>query len=163
LARAVVDRTARGAPVCAALEYRGMSGSSRAATVEIVVPFHDLDPVGIVWHGNYAKYFELARCELLKGFDYNYDRMLESGYLWPVIDLRIRYVQMLRFEQRVRVTATLREWEYRMVIDYLVVDAVSGARMTKGQTVQVAVEAKSNELCLMSPPVLFEKLGVPRP
>jgi acyl-CoA thioester hydrolase len=136
---------------------------THSATVELCVPFHDLDPAGIVWHGHYAKYFELARCEMLKRFDYNYDRMLESGFIWPVVDMHIRYVRMLRFGQRVRVTATLREWEYRMAIDYLIVDADSGARLTKGQTVQVAVDARTQELCLMSPPILFDKLGVPRP
>jgi len=51
----------------------------RTAEVRIEVPFHDLDPAGYVWHGNYAKYLELARCALLKTFDYNYDAMVRSG------------------------------------------------------------------------------------
>lgn len=140
-----------------------MSASKFAASVEILVPFFDLDPVGIVWHGNYAKYFEVARCEMLKQCNYGYDDMVKSGFMWPVVDLRVRYVQMIRFDQRIRVTATLREWEYRMLIDYLIVDAVSGARLTKGSTVQVAVDMATKEMCLMSPPVLFERLGVPRP
>jgi acyl-CoA thioester hydrolase len=70
---------------------------------------------------------------------------------------------MVKFGQRIKVTATLREWEYRLSIDYLVSDAVSGARLTKGNTIQVAVDMQTKELCLMSPPVLFDKLGVPRP
>ena len=140
-----------------------MSALKISADIDMVVPFHDLDPAGIVWHGNYAKYFEVARCEMLKLFDYNYDQMLVSGYIWPVVDLRVRYVQMVRFNQRIRVTATLREWEYRMSIDYLITDATTGARLTKGNTVQVAVDIKTQELCLMSPGVLFDKLGVPRP
>jgi acyl-CoA thioester hydrolase len=135
----------------------------RTATIEITVPFHDLDPAGIVWHGNYAKYFEVARCALLQTFNYNYDEMLDSGYLWPVIDLNVRYVQMVRFNQRIKVTATLREWEYRLGIDYLVADAQTGTRLTKGKTLQVAVDLKTRELCLMSPVVLFEKLGLPAP
>lgn len=130
--------------------------------VELLVPFHDLDPAGIVWHGNYAKYFEVARCAMLQLFDYNYDQMLASGYMWPVIDLRVRYVQMIRFNQRIRVVATLREWEYRLGIDYLITDVDSGARLTKGKTAQVAVDMRTRELCLMSPPILFEKLKVAR-
>jgi acyl-CoA thioester hydrolase len=134
-----------------------------SASVEIQVPFYDLDPVGIVWHGNYAKYFEVARCEMLKRCNYGYDEMVKSGFMWPVVDLRVRYIQMVRFDQRILVTATLREWEYRMLIDYSIADADSGARLTKGTTVQVAVEMATKEMCLMSPPVLFERLGVPRP
>lgn len=142
---------------------RNMSAGSaiepRSARIAMTVPFHDLDPVGIVWHGNYAKYFEVARCSLLAQFNYNYDEMRVSGFLWPVIDLHVRYIKPLRFNQQVWVQAGLREWEYRLAIDYLITDAVSGARLTKGRTVQVAVNATTHEMCLMSPPVLSERLG----
>lgn len=129
------------------------------AEVTIKIPFHDLDPVGIVWHGNYAKYFEIARCELLQSFDYNYDAMMASGYAWPVIDMRLRYVKPGVFGQDIKVRATLKEWEYRLRIEYLVFDAASGERMTKGETVQVAVHLQTREMCLRSPDILFRKLG----
>jgi len=38
--------------------------------VEITVPFHDADSMGVVWHGNYFRYLEVAREQLLKQFDY---------------------------------------------------------------------------------------------
>ena len=135
----------------------------RSAEVEIQIPFHDVDLVGIVWHGHYAKYFEIARCELLQSFNYNYMEMMASGYGWPVIDMRLRYVKPAQFGQKIRVRATLVEWENRLRIEYLVSDAVSGERLTKGETVQVAVHIASREMCLVSPDVLFERLGEPKP
>jgi len=130
------------------------------AAIELQIPFHDLDPVNIVWHGNYAKYFELARCELLEQFNYGYDAMRESGYLWPVIDLQVRYVKPIIFKQKIRVEAVLKEWEYRLKIDYLITDLATRQRLTKGATIQVAVDMKTRELCLASPNVLLERLGV---
>ena len=135
----------------------------RSAEVVIQVPFHDVDLVGIVWHGHYAKYFELARCALLESFDYNYDRMMASGYGWPVIDLRLRYVKPAQFGQKIRVRATLLEWENRLRIEYLVSDDASGERLTKGESVQVAVNMVTREMCMVSPDVLFERLGEPKP
>jgi acyl-CoA thioester hydrolase len=135
----------------------------RSAEVEIEVPFHDVDMVGIVWHGHYAKYFELARCALLETFDYNYLQMQASGYGWPVIDLRLRYVKPAQFGQKIRVRASLLEWENRLRIEYLVSDARTGERLTKGETVQVAVHMATREMCLVSPDVLFERLGEPKP
>ena len=135
----------------------------RSAEVEIEVPFHDVDMVGIVWHGHYAKYFELARCALLETFDYNYLQMQASGYGWPVIDLRLRYVKPAQFGQKIRVRASLLEWENRLRIEYLVSDASTGERLTKGETVQVAVHMATREMCLVSPDVLFERLGEPKP
>ncbi len=137
-----------------------MNPAERSAELELIVPFHDLDPVNIVWHGNYAKYFEQARCVLLDQFGYGYTAMLTSGYFWPVVDLSVRYIKPARFGQRIRVTAMLKEWENRLKIAYLIHDASTGERLTKGFTVQVAVDMKTHELCLVSPSILFEKLGV---
>ncbi len=139
------------------------SPALRSAEVELSIPFHDLDPVNIVWHGNYAKYFELARCALLDGFNYNYDAMRASGYIWPVIDLHVRYIKPLVFNQKIKVRAQLMEWEYRLKIDYLISDILTGARVAKGSSVQVAVEAATKEMCLLSPRVLFERLGLEYP
>ena len=128
--------------------------------VPITIPFHDIDMLGIAWHGHYAKYFEVARCALLEQLGYGYDAMRESGFMWPVIDMRLRYIKPLRFGQRILVKATLREWENRMLIDYLLTDAESGQRLTKGSTSQVAVDVTNGEMQFVSPPVLFERLGV---
>jgi len=130
------------------------------ASVAITVPFHDVDLAGVAWHGHYAKYFELARCELLDSFGFGYEAMLVSGYAWPVIDMHIRYVRAVKFGQRILAQATLREWENRLLIDYLITDQASGQRLTKGSTVQVAVDNKTGELCLVSPSILFERLGL---
>lgn len=133
---------------------------SRFAEVTIKIPFHDLDPVGIVWHGNYARYFEVARCALLETFDYNYDQMFASGFSWPIIDLQTRFMQSAKFGQEIIVRASLVEWEYRLRISYAVRDALTGRRIAKGRSDQVAVELKSQEMCLRSPHILFDKLGV---
>lgn len=128
--------------------------------VEIEIPFHDCDPADIVWHGNYARYFEVARCALLETLNYNYDHMRQSGYAWPLVDFQARFVKPLRFKQKVRVRARIVEWEYRLKIDYLISDAASGERLTKGFTTQVALNIATGEMCLASPPLLLEKLGI---
>ena len=124
------------------------------------IPFHDCDPLGIVWHGHYVRYFELARCALLETIGYNYDHMAESGYSWPVIDLQCRYIQPCRFKQKVVIRAHIVEWEYRLKIQYLIRDASTGARLTKGHSVQVAVDIFRHEMQLNSPAILLERLGV---
>lgn len=131
-----------------------------SADVIIEIPFHDVDSAQVAWHGHYSKYFEVARCALLDRIDYNYPQMGESGYFWPVIDLRVRYVAPLHFQQKVRVTATLVEWENRLRVNYLISDADTGLRLCKGYTTQVAVEIASGEMQFASPPILAEKLGI---
>lgn len=131
-----------------------------SAEVDVTVPFHDVDMMAVAWHGHYLRYIELARCALLDRIDYNYPQMEASGYLWPVIDVRMKYIAPLRFGQAVRVRATLVEYQHRLKFDYLLYDPQSGKRTSKGYTVQVAVSKQSGEMCFASPQVLLDKLGV---
>jgi acyl-CoA thioester hydrolase len=127
---------------------------------EIIIPFHDIDPMNIVWHGRYVKYLEVARCNLLESFDYSYQQMQASGYSWPVVDMRIKYVKPVKFEQKIRIEAQLVEWEYRLKVNYRIVDANTGVKLTKAHTIQVAVDLETQEMCYESPPVLQQKLGL---
>jgi len=131
-------------------------------TAEIVVeiPFHDVDMMGVAWHGHYAKYCEIARCALLDTFAYNYREMEESGYSWPVIELKLRYAHPARMGQKVRVKASLKEYELHMKIVYLLTDAKSGARLSKGHTIMVPVDLQSEKMLFGAPPILYEKLGI---
>ncbi|KTT28201.1 acyl-CoA thioesterase [Pseudomonas rhizoryzae] len=124
--------------------------------VEIQIPFFDVDMMEIAWHGHYVKYLEVARCALLDRLQHNYLQMRESGYGWPVIDLQIRYIRPLLFQQRVRVRADLVEWENRLKLNYLITDAATGERLTRASTVQVAVDMASREMQLASPKVFID-------
>ncbi|MBC8952611.1 thioesterase family protein [Xenorhabdus sp. PB62.4] len=130
------------------------------AEVEFTVPFHDADPMGVVWHGNYFRYFEIAREALMNQFNYGYSEMRESGYVWPVVDARIKYRASVRFEQKIRVRATIEEFENRLKIAYQIFDAASGQKTTMGYTIQVAVSEETQEMSFVSPDILFERMGV---
>ena len=133
------------------------------AEIELSPAFHDLDPMDVVWHGHTLKYLELARCALLQGFDYDYPQMRASGYVWPIVDLRVKYVRPARLGQRLIVGARLSEWENRVRTDYQVHDAASGEVLTRGHSIQVAVEVTSGEMQFVCPPVLWQKFGLPAP
>lgn len=127
--------------------------------IELVfeVPFHDVDMLRIAWHGHYYKYFELARTELFRKYHCDVDDLNKLGYYLPITDSSCRYMSPLVYGMKVRATATLKEWEYRFVVNYLLSDVESGKKLAKGATTQVSVLAKSNTLCMVTPQVLVEK------
>ena len=128
-----------------------------SSTVRVRVPFFDLDPAGVAWHGRYFQYFELARCELLELVGYSNEEMMGSGILWPIADTSVRYLQPLVLNQDVLVTAYLREWEMRIVIDYRIEDE-TGTLFTRASTTQVPVDADSLDLLLGSPDFFVENV-----
>ena len=150
----MLDETPRVAPPPAAPR------PDLACEVEVVPAFYDIDPMDVVWHGHYVKYLEVARCALLDRFDYGYPRMRESGYAWPVVDLRLKYVRPATFNVPLRVRAEIVEWENRLKINYLIRDAATGAKVNTASSIQVAVSLESKEMLFVCPPVLWERLGV---
>ncbi len=86
--------------------------------------------------------------------------MSQSGYLWPIVDMRIKYVRPARFNQRLLIRAEITEWENRLKIDYLITDALTGEKINQAHTIQVAVNKETQEMQYICPPVLRERLGV---
>ncbi len=131
-------------------------------SVEITVKaqFYDIDAMRIVWHGNYVRFLEQARCALLDKIEFNYDEMSRSGYLWPIVDMRIKFIRPMRFGQEAKVLATIVEFENRLKIDYVITDATTGTIITKAHTIQVAVDAATQELCFETPTIFREKVNL---
>ena len=127
---------------------------------EVAPMFYDVDPMGIVWHGNYVRYLEVARSALLTRLGYDYEQMAASGYGWPIVDLRLKYRKPAMLKQPVKVRAEIVEYENRLKIDYLLSDAATGTRLTTGYTIQVAVDLKTAELQFVCPQALWTALGV---
>ena len=128
--------------------------------ISITPAFYDIDVMEIVYHGNYVRFLELARSALLAKFDYDYPRMRDSGFGWPVVDMRLKYVRPATFGQNLKIRATITEWENRLRIDYLISDALTGKKVNTAYTIQVAVNMATREMCFVCPPVLWERLGV---
>jgi acyl-CoA thioester hydrolase len=122
-----------------------------SAFVELEIPFHDVDVMGVVWHGHYIKYFEQARTALLQKIGFDYPQMSELGYVWPVVECYVKYLRPIRYSQRIKVDVQLVEYENRLRMAYVITDMNTGEKLTKGETTQVAIDIKTKELQFVSP------------
>ena len=53
--------------------------------VLIEVPFHDVDAMGVAWHGHYVKYLEIARTAMMRRVGLDFKQMQDWGVIWPVV------------------------------------------------------------------------------
>jgi acyl-CoA thioester hydrolase len=130
----------------------------RSVEVDLQVEFYECDPMQVVWHGEYINYMERGRRTLLDAIGYNYIEMKETGYSWPVVDIQVKYIRPLSFSQRFRVRATLADWENRIKIDYLIYDPATGQKVTKGSSVQMAIDMASGESLFATPRVALDRI-----
>jgi acyl-CoA thioester hydrolase len=126
--------------------------------VAITVQFGDVDSMNVVWHGNYIRYLEQARSSLMAKIGYSYREMNASGYVWPIVDLRVKYVKPIRLLQIISVRAEIMEFENRLKIGYQCKDRMTGELLTKATTIQVALAADTFDLCLECPAELTDRI-----
>jgi acyl-CoA thioester hydrolase len=128
------------------------------AETEITVEFFDLDPLRVVWHGNYINYFEAGRRALLEKINYSYEEMEKSGYAFPVIEISVKYLGPLQYKDRARVKAILIEYENRLMIRYEIRNIQTGVLTTKGFSTQMAYNIKTRDSCFVCPEILYKKV-----
>ena len=111
--------------------------------LEIKIPFHDLDPMNIVWHGNYIKYLEQASCEMFNEIGYTYYDMKNDNYAYPIAKMNTKYIQPLEFNQEVIIKTCLEELEPAIRIKYTIYDKNSKTKVFEAETMQIGVNLQT--------------------
>lgn len=129
--------------------------------VRLTVPFHDLDPMQVVWHGNYFKYFELARdgflCE--RGIDLQSFGCAEK-YVFPIIKTSVKHVSPLRHRDEFICTAFLLEAKFKIKFAFEIRLVKDNKLCAEGKTEQVAVKMPQMEILFGIPDEIRTALGL---
>ena len=93
-------------------------------TIQLRVRYHDCDPLGIVYHGHYAKFFEIGRTEAMRKHDFSYKKLEELGFAMPVVEMNIKYFRPARYDELMDIKTIIKEWPDKKIVfgGYLVQD-----------------------------------------
>lgn len=129
-----------------------MEREASETTVELTVPFHDLDPMQIVWHGNYLKYFEVARQQLFdsSGIDL-YAVAAEQGFLFPIVKTSVKYIHPLKFRDRIAVSARVKDAHRRILLAFEIRTLDDNRLCARAVSEQVAVRMEDKSLLFEIP------------
>jgi acyl-CoA thioester hydrolase len=125
---------------------------SVSTSVTLKVPYYDVDLMQIVWHGNYLKYFEVARQALFKKYGVDMRRYTENTrYVFPVVRSMIKHIWPLRFDDEFICTAVVKEARVKIVLDFEIKLKSNDKVCAKGWTEQVAVLLPEMEMSFQIP------------
>ncbi len=115
--------------------------------ISMKVAFHDVDPLQIVWHGNYLKYFDIARFGLFasRGIDLH-AYMIEKKISFPVTRTSLKHISPLRAFDEFICRATVTEAEYKIGMAFEIRKTEGGILCTRGRSEQLAVRYPSMEM-----------------
>ncbi len=132
----------------------------KTCEVDIQVPFHDLDPMNIVWHGNVLKYFDVARFALLDGCGIDLQAYFEkTGYLFPIIKTTTKHIIALRNRDALLCKVAVVEARIKIVMDFEIRRKGHKEICVKGRSEQVAVLYPQMEMMFEIPEEIRTLLG----
>ncbi len=127
---------------------------------KISVPFHDCDPMQIVWHGNYFKYFEIARDGLLYKLGVDLQSYFQKAqYLFPIIKTSIKHVSPLRHRDEFICRATLTDARFKLVFSFEIRLIKDNKLCAKGKSEQAAVKYPEMAIMFNIPEDIRSALG----
>ncbi|WP_419211764.1 acyl-CoA thioesterase [Maribacter sp. X9] len=129
----------------------------RTNQISFRIRYGETDQMGVVYHGNYAQYLEMARVEWLRDLGISYKQMEEEGVMLPVISLSIQYVKPALYDDLITVKVFLKKKPaVRIEFDYEITNE-AGELLATANTVLVFMDMKRKRP-MQCPAILLEKL-----
>lgn len=124
----------------------------------VKVRYAETDQMGVVYHGNYAQYLEIARIEWLSKLGISYRTMEEEGVMLPVYELNLRFKKSAKFDDVLRIETTLvKKPGVRIEFEYKIFNQEEEL-LTKARTTLVFMDAKQNKP-IKCPQYVLDKLN----
>lgn len=124
---------------------------------EVIVRFNEADPLGIVWHGHYIRYFEDGRESFGKKYGISYMDCYKEGMAVPVVSVHCDYKKPLRYGDTVIVETTyINSVAAKLKFEYRIFDGATRTLVATGSSLQVFVDVKTFGLSLTVPSFFAE-------
>lgn len=126
-------------------------------STKIRVRYGETDQMGVVYHGNYSHYFEVARTEWLRSLGITYKNMEDSGFILPVIKLSVNFLKSALYDDLLTITISLKKKPVvKIEFDYEIINQ-NGDKISTGNTVLAFMNAKTGKP-ISCPDYILEKL-----
>jgi acyl-CoA thioester hydrolase len=110
----------------------------------IRVRYSETDQMNVVYHGNYAQYFEVARAEAIREMGITYKEMEEMGIVMPIVELHTKFLRPAKYDDLLTIKTQLRELpaDHRIEFHHEVYNE-EGKLLTIGRIVLYFLDAKT--------------------
>jgi acyl-CoA thioester hydrolase len=123
---------------------------------EIEVRFNELDPLGVVWHGNYIKYFEDGREDFGRKYGISYTNLKEVSIMAPIVSVKCDYKRFVKYGEKLIIETTFVDNPAaKLILNYKIIRKENNELVAEGSTVQVFTDPKG-ELLLVPPTFAIE-------
>lgn len=124
----------------------------------VKVRYAETDQMGVVYHGNYAQYLEIARIDWLEALGISYKKMEEEGVMLPVYELKVTFKRSAKFDDTLKIETTLlKKPGVRIEFSYKIFNQ-NKELLTEAETTLIFMDTERNKP-IKCPLSILEKLG----
>jgi acyl-CoA thioester hydrolase len=128
-------------------------------STNIRVRYGETDQMGVVYHGNYASYFEIARTEWLRNLGITYKELENKGIMLPVISLFFNCIKSAKYDDVLTITVILKKKPLvKIEFDYEIYNQ-NKEKISIGNSVLAFMDMKTNKP-MRCPDYILEKLNI---
>lgn len=110
------------------------------------VRYADIDQMGYMYYGNYAKLYEIGRVEALRSLGLRYRDLEEAGIIMPVYENKSRFISPAKYDDLVTIRVMIKELpKVRIIFNYEIYDEQQTLLHT-GETTLVFVRTSNNRI-----------------
>lgn len=126
-------------------------------TTELRIRFNEVDPLGIVWHGHYIRFFEDGREAFGAEHGLTYMDIYRKGFVAPVVKINCDYKRSLEYNDVIIVETTyVNSPAAKLCFKYRILLKSTGELIAEGESVQVFLDDKDRQLQLVAPEFFLE-------
>jgi acyl-CoA thioester hydrolase len=125
--------------------------------IEVEVKFSEADPLGIVWHGHFIRYFEDGREAFGKEHNLKYLDLYRNNIVVPIVKINCDYKRILRYGHKIRIETTyIDSLAAKLLFQYAIYDVATNEKVASGNSVQVFMQRDNLELLLTLPQFMID-------
>ena len=125
----------------------------------IRVKYADVDAMGVVYHGNYAQFFEAGRAEAFRNLGYTYKNFEADGFSLPVVEMKTRFLKPAKYDDLITITTIIKTFPSRKLTIFTELYNELGELITNAEISFIFV--KSTNMSLISAPEKFKAILLP--
>lgn len=118
-------------------------------TCSLRVRYSETDQMGVVYYGNYAAYFEVARVETMRALGFSYRQMEDGGVMLPVLEYKTKYIRSARYDDELFITTRIPEMPKTRIIFHYEIKDGAGNLLNTAETTLVFVDMAKGKPCMM--------------
>ncbi|HMT29150.1 MAG TPA: acyl-CoA thioesterase [Bacteroidia bacterium] len=130
---------------------------SLVSRLEFKVRFNEVDPLGIVWHGHYIRFFEDGREAFGSQHGLAYMDIYHQGFVAPVVNINCNYKKSLEYgDYAVVETTFVNHPAAKIIFNYKIFLTSTNELIAEGTSTQVFLDSEKRQLQLVAP-AFYEK------